>query len=58
MSIAIQLKKMKMNKKMSRKLNASGLTVKDKINFNGWQRGQGINSLTTRQRKRLEKKNV
>jgi len=45
-----------MNKKMSRKLNASGLTVKDKINFNGWQRG--INRLTTRQRKRLEKKNV
>ena len=46
-----------MNKKMSRKLNATGLTVKDKINFNGWQRGN-INRLSTRQRKRLEKKNV
>ena len=48
-----------MNKKLTRKLNATGLNVKDKINFNGWQRGR-ISSLnlTTRQQKRLEKKNV
>ena len=41
---------------MSRKLNATGLNVKDKIVLKGWQRG--FNNLTTRQRKRLEKKNV
>ena len=28
-----------MNKIMARKLNASGLTVKDKANFTGWQHG-------------------
>jgi len=50
-----------MNKKLARKLNATGLNAKDKLNFKGWQQGQGhkgIDSLTTRQRKRLEKKNV
>ena len=47
-----------MNKKLARKLNATGLNVKDKINFSGWQRGKNISSLslTTRQQKRLEKK--
>ena len=45
-----------MNKKTVRKLNASGLTVKDKMNFTGWQ--HGVKNLTTRQWKRLEKKNV
>tara|TARA_R110002012_G_scaffold226563_1_gene398714 strand:- start:305 stop:448 length:144 start_codon:yes stop_codon:yes gene_type:complete len=43
-----------MNKKLARRLNATGLTVKDKMNFKGWQ--HGVNDLTTRQRKRLEKK--
>jgi hypothetical protein len=43
-----------MNKKTARKLNASGLTVKDKMNFTGWQ--HGVKDLTTRQRKRLEEK--
>jgi hypothetical protein len=43
-----------MNKKTAKKLNATGLNVKDKINFNGWQ--HGVNNLTTRQRKRLERK--
>ena len=43
-----------MNKIMSRKLNATGLNVKDKANFTGWQ--HGIKNLTTRQRKRLERK--
>ena len=41
-----------MNKKMARKFNASGLTVKDKMNFTGWQ--HGVKDLTTRQRKRME----
>ena len=45
-----------MNKKMSRKQNASTLSVKAKVNFKGnWQHTKNI---TTRQRKRLEKKNV
>ena len=45
-----------MNKKMSRKQNASTLSVKAKVNFKGnWQHTK---NLTTRQQKRLEKKNV
>jgi hypothetical protein len=45
-----------MNKKTARRLNATGLNVKDKMNFTGWQ--HGVKNLTTRQWKRLEKKNV
>ncbi len=43
-----------MNKIMARKLNASGFTVKDRANFKGWQ--TGVKDLTTRQRKRMERK--
>lgn len=44
-----------MNKSMTRRLNASGLTVKDRANYSGWH-NIGVKDFTTRQRKRLENK--
>jgi hypothetical protein len=45
-----------MSKKLNRKQNACSLPLKDKVNFKqNWQYTKG---LTTRERKRMEKKNV
>jgi hypothetical protein len=44
-----------MNKHMARRFNACGLNSKDKVNYTGWN-PTVANELTTRERKRLEKK--